>query len=187
MNTKLEIIIDDAVLQKKFFCDTGVCKGACCTLEGTLGAPIKDDEIEIIEDILEEVSKDIPEKVMQEILKRGFWEKSGRNKYINTVGGNECIFVYFEDGTAKCVFQKAYNEGRIKFKKPVSCELYPIRVSRSGDTNILKYDYLKACEPALKKGIEKDTTIIEFVKEAVIREFGEKIYEKIIVDKKNKI
>jgi len=119
------------------------------------------------------------------ILKRGFWEKSGRNKYINTVGGNECVFVYIEEGIAKCAFQKAYNEGRIKFKKPVSCELYPIRVSISGDTNILKYDYLKECEPALIKGIEEDTTVIEFVKEAVIREYGEKVYDKITDGKKN--
>jgi len=185
MNLRREIIVEDAVLHKKFFCDTAKCRGACCTLKGTLGAPVKDEEIEVIEEIIEEVSKDIPERSMEVILKRGFWEKSGRNKYINTVGGNECVFVYIEEGIAKCAFQKAYNEGRIKFKKPVSCELYPIRVSISGDTNILKYDYLKECEPALIKGIEEDTTVIEFVKEAVIREYGEKVYDKITDGKKN--
>jgi len=184
MDIKREILVEEAVLEKKFFCDIDKCKGACCTLEGTLGAPIKDEEIKIIEVILTEVSKDIPKKSMDEIFKRGFWERSGLNKYINTVGGNECVFVYIEEGIAKCVFQKAYSEGRIDFKKPVSCELYPIRVKRSGNTKILEYDYLADCDSALAKGYEEDTTIIEFVKDAVIREFGEDLYKKIIVGKK---
>lgn len=187
MEVKREIIVEETVLQKKFYCDITQCKGACCTIEGTLGAPIKEEEIEIIEGILSEVSDDIPKKSMKEIMSRGFWERSGTNKYINTVGGNECVFVYIEGGIAKCVFQKAYNEGRIKFKKPVSCELYPIRIKKSGNAKILEYDYLPDCTPALAKGLEKDTAIIEYVKEAVIREFGEDVYKKIIVGKKIRI
>ena len=187
MEIKREILVEETVLEKKFYCDVEKCKGACCTLEGTLGAPIKDEEIEIIDSILGELSNDIPKRSMEEILRRGFWERSGTNKYINTVGGNECVFVYIEGGIAKCVFQKAHKEGRIAFKKPVSCELYPIRIKRSSSTKILEYDYLPECDPALAKGKEEDTTIIEFVKDAVIREFGEDLYKKIVVGKKIRI
>lgn len=184
MEIKREILVEETVLEKKFYCDVEKCKGACCTLEGTLGAPIKDEEIEIIERILVDLSEDIPKRSMAEILRKGFWEKSGTKKYINTVGGNECVFVYIEEGIAKCVFQKAYKEGRINFKKPVSCELYPIRIERNGNREIMKYDYLSACDVALARGKEEDMTIIEFVKEAVKREYGEELYKKIIVGKK---
>lgn len=187
MEIKREILVEETVLEKKFYCDVEKCKGACCTLEGTLGAPIKDEEIEIIDSILGELSNDIPKRSMEEILRRGFWERSGTNKYINTVGGNECVFVYIEEGIAKCVFQKAHKEGRINFKKPVSCELYPIRITRSGNKEILKYDYLSECNPALARGEKEETTIIEFVKEAVVREFGEDLYKKIVVGKKIRI
>ncbi len=167
--------IDDRIYDLKFSCDISKCKGACCTVEGTLGAPLKRDELPEIEKSIESAKKYLSKLNRSVIEKEGFFVEYEDKLWMNNVNENDCVFSYYDEDVAKCSLQKAYNNGETGFKKPISCELFPIRVY--GDNcNDLRYEMSYFCEDALAKGIVNNTTIFEFVKDAIIREFGEDFY-----------
>ena len=172
----LKYFIDDRIFSQKFVCDLDKCKGACCTIKGTIGAPINDEEVDIIKYNIKYIWKylsDINKKVIEE---RNFYEIIDGELSLNIVNDNDCVFSYIEEGIAKCVFQKAYNLQEIRFKKPISCELFPIRI-RGENKNELRFEMMYECKDALEKGKDENISVYGFVKDAIVRKFGNEFYK----------
>ena len=171
--------IDDRIFELKFSCDVAKCKGACCTIEGTLGAPLKREELKEIKENIEAAKKYLTEVNRNVIEKEGYYVEYEGKLWMNNVNDNDCVFSYYEGDIAKCSFQKAYNNGEISFKKPISCELFPIRVYGENSTDLM-YEKSYFCEDALEKGKEENITIFEYVGDAIKREFGSEFYNENI-------
>ncbi|MBV6479069.1 MAG: hypothetical protein HGGPFJEG_01830 [Ignavibacteria bacterium] len=176
-----KFIIDDRIFTVKFSCDVNKCKGACCTLKGAGGAPLLEEEVKIVKRNIEKAKKYLTDEHISALNEYGFYEKSNTDYTLNSVNDKECVFAYYENGIANCSFQKAFLEGESDFIKPVSCHLFPVRI-HGLKRNIMKYESIYECEDALDKGIMENTTIFEFAKEALIREYGSKLY----IELKNK-
>lgn len=173
-----DIAVDSSLLTRKFACDLLKCKGACCSLPGGRGAPLLDSEIPEIEAALPEVLPILSEEKRKLISESGFYE-GPRGDYATTcVEDEDCVFVYRENGIAKCAIERAYNDGKVSFRKPVSCHLYPIRVGRFGG-DILRYHELPECDPAVRKGESENVGVVEFLKTALTRLYGEQWYNKL--------
>ena len=151
-----------------------MCKGACCTLKGAGGAPILDEEINIIKKNLKTVKKYLSETNISQIESKGFLEGRKGDYSIMSVDDEQCVFSYYEDEIAKCSFQKAFNNSETKFRKPISCHLFPIRITGK-KRNIIRYEEISECEDALIKGQEDNVSIFEFTKDPLIREYGVKV------------
>ena len=177
-----DILVRQEVKDTCFACDLEKCKGACCTLESEFGAPLAEEELKIIADILPLVKKYLPAEHVEEIQKKGFYVEKSKDLLTQTVGRKACVFVYYENGIAKCGIEKAYNNGETDFRKPISCHLFPIRVSRFGN-DVLRYEKFSECEPALENGTKIGITIAEFCKESLIRSYGQSWYSSLM--KKN--
>ena len=170
-------IIDDRIFDVKFSCDLTACKGACCTIAGTEGAPLLESEINVMKHALPKVMKYLPERHKDIIEREGFYYKHDHNLAVSTYNDNECVFSFYDDKqVAKCAFQTAYFNGEIEFKKPVSCYLFPVRVYGK-KRNIMRYEKISECSEALDKGLMEDTSVFEFLKQPLIDEFGIDFYK----------
>ena len=174
-----DIIVNKDIFETKFSCDLQACKGACCTMPSEYGAPIIQQEIEIIGGILDTICEYLPSKSAEQIKKSGFWEEKNDALMVKSVSNRDCVFAYFEGDIAKCAIEKAYFENKVDFRKPISCHLFPIRVNDFGG-HVLKYEEYKECAPALKRGKETNLTVLEFCKDALIRAYGEQFYESLV-------
>ena len=183
MNNKLyeidSILVNGEIASTKFFCDLSKCKGACCTMESQYGAPVIREEINKIQEILDIVLEYLPERHRNEIEQKGFWEIKQEEELLKSVDNKDCVFVYYDGDVAKCAIEKAYFEGKVDFRKPISCHLFPVRISDFGGP-VLRYERYGECEPALSLGKEKNTTILEFCKDSLERAFGKLWYEKLL-------
>ena len=171
-----QTIIDDIIPQIKFACEVSVCKGACCTLAGGTGAPLLDDEIEQIEGAFPIIKSSLPNEHLESITQFGLYEGKPGSYTTMCFNNYACVFVLYEDGIARCAFEKAFGEGKIKWKKPISCHLFPIRVSRSMPER-LRYERIAECNFALDRGEKEKIYLINFLKEPLIRAFGLEWYE----------
>lgn len=173
-----DVLVREEVLYTPFACDVRKCKGACCTLDSEFGAPVTEEEIEQIEKILPVVKEYITDEHRNEIEQNGFFEKKHDELLLRSIKNKACVFVYYEGDIAKCSIEKSYFDGKVKFRKPISCHLFPIRVSKFGG-NILRYEKFGECNPALENGKQLNITIAEFCKESLIRQYGEKWYSQL--------
>lgn len=173
-----KILVRQEVLEKHFVCDLQKCKGACCTLESAYGAPLQREEIPVMEKYLPEVIPYLPDEHREKIEKEGFWEEKDGELFTKSVNNRECVFVYYDDKIAKCGIEKAFKEGKIDFIKPISCHLFPIRISKFGG-DVLRYEKFSQCEPALENGKKLKVTIAEFCKDSLTRLYGKLWYEKL--------
>lgn len=161
-----------------FSCDLEKCKGACCTMESEYGAPITKEEIEIIEKILPFVLKYLPEKNRNQISKSGFWNKKSGSYMTASIENKDCVFVFRENQIAKCAIEKAFHNGEIDFIKPISCHLFPIRVSDFGGP-VLRFEEYDECRPAIEKGELAETSVIDFCSESLSRAYGKNWYNNL--------
>lgn len=174
-----DVLVRDEIVEIPFSCDLKKCKGACCTLESELGAPVKKEEVEVIEEILPIVKNYLSKINIDEIEESGFYEIKDGDLMIRSINNRECVFAFYDHGIAKCAIERAYFDGKVEFRKPISCHLFPIRVSDfSGD--VLRYEKFSECAPALEKGKEDNTVIAEFCKDSLIRFYGEQWYIKLM-------
>lgn len=169
-------IIDDRIFNVKFSCDVGKCKGACCTLKGAGGAPILDEEVKIIKRNIETVKKYLHPVHVYYLETEGFLEGRTGNYSVKSVNDEECVFSFYEDGIAKCSFQKAYFNDETDFMKPISCHLFPVRIS-GVRRNIIKYEEINECIDALEKGEDENLTVFEFAEASMVREYGIGFYK----------
>ncbi|MAO64497.1 MAG: hypothetical protein CL666_05815 [Balneola sp.] len=172
-------ILSDDIATAKFTCDLPRCKGACCVV-GDAGAPVSKSEIPVLHKayrlLKDELMKDSVEVAEREGVVIGSESKGFE---ISTVGGNECIFVkYDESGVAFCAIQKAFFEGRFNWEKPLSCHLFPVRLKHIAGFDYANYEYVpKLCSAACEKGEQEDSYLAEFLKKPLVRRYGEKWYQ----------
>ena len=173
-----KFILDDRIFSVKFSCDTEKCKGACCTLKGAGGAPVLNEEVQIIKSNLKTVEKYLSDNHTEVIRKEGFLVGEKDDYSINSYDYRECVFAFYENGIAKCSFQKAYYAGETDFMKPISCHLFPVRIY-GRKRKIIRYEELYECCDALTKGEEENTTVFEFAQEPLEREYGKEFYKEL--------
>ncbi len=171
------ILVSDSAVQDYFTCNLNACKGACC-VEGESGAPLEGEELETLEKIYPEVKPFLTEEGIQIIESKGFYTEEKKEGFKTPLmKDGACVYIRYENGIAQCGIQKAYREGKVNFEKPISCHLYPIRVtkSKSGMTHV-NYEQWEICSPACALGKSLKMPLYKFVKEALVRKFGEEFY-----------
>ncbi|MBR1793062.1 MAG: DUF3109 family protein [Bacteroidales bacterium] len=174
-------IVSDNIADRCFACQLECCKGQCC-VDGDSGAPLTPEEVDIINNILPQVRPYMTEagrKVVDSVGPSavdsdGDWGTS-------LVNGRECAFVTFtDDGTALCAIEKAYLDGKVDFQKPVSCHLYPIRIENYGEFQAVNYHEWDICHCAVVKGRETGIPLYQYLREPLIRRFGEAWYQELL-------
>ena len=180
-------LVSDDVLKKEFVCNLSKCKGACC-IEGDLGAPLEEKERHVLDKIFPEVKPYLNEKGLKAIEEQGTYVLDEYDEYSTTlVDGKECAYVVFEEnGTLKCAIEQAHKDGKIDYKKPMSCHLYPVRLSSLIDVTAVNYDVWEICSDACTLGQELHVPVYKFLKEPLIRRFGEAWWnalDKIAIEK----
>ena len=178
-----KVYVNTEIVNTNFTCNLAKCKGACCTMESDFGAPISKNEIEKINKILPDVLEYLSKEHVEEINKNGFWMSVNDELMTRSMNKRACVFVTWEGEIAKCSIEKAFNDGKIDFIKPVSCHLFPIRVSNFCGP-VLRYEQYSVCSSALEKGNRTQIKILDFCRSALEREFGKEWFEetKKVVD-----
>lgn len=175
--------MSDDVVEKQFVCDLGKCKGGCCE-EGDAGAPLENDELEIIIEVMDKVRPYMTQPAIAEVEKKGKYVYHREFGWVTpTIGNDHGICVYGkrdEKGVIKCAFEQAYNDGIINWKKPISCHLYPViaKKGKHGDYDRVNYEPReKLCSPACALGKKLQVPTYQFLKEPLIRKYGESFYD----------
>ena len=180
-------IVSEEILERDFVCNLSACKGNCC-IDGDAGAPLSAEETKIMEEIYPKVKPYLRPEGIAAIEAQGTWVKGEDGDFETTlIEGKDCAYVIFDGATALCGIEQAYNEGIVSWKKPVSCHLYPIRVKDFSEFTAVNYDKWDICNDACTLGKELQVPVYKFVKEALIRKFGEDWYlelEKVALDLK---
>ena len=173
------VLVNREILDVKFTCNLSECKGACCTLESEYGAPVTEEEIETIWKLFPVFAEYLPELNKRIIEKEGFYENKEGELLLKSIANRECVFAYYDGDVAKCAIEKAYREGKINFPKPLSCHLFPIRVSNFGG-DALRFERYKECRSALDYGKVTGLSVAEFCRDSLIRAYGKEWYEKLM-------
>lgn len=172
-------LISEEILEAAFVCDLKACKGACC-VEGTSGAPLQNEELEILEEIYPEVKPFLRPEGIRAIEAQGTYVKGSDGEWETPlVNQRECAYVVFDKGVAQCGLEKAQKAGATTWKKPVSCHLYPVRVREYTKITAVNYHQWHICDPACNLGGSLEIPIYKFVREALIRKFGKAWYEEL--------
>ena len=166
------------VFEKKFVCDLAACKGACC-VQGDSGAPVEGHEIGEMEEALSEVRSYMRPEGIEAVAQQGTTVIDSDGDITTPLINNaECAYVFFDaEGTAKCAFEQAYRDGKTSFYKPVSCHLYPIRIKRYKRFDAVNYNRWDICKPACDCGEKLSVPVFRFVKNALVRKYGEEWFE----------
>jgi hypothetical protein len=177
------VLISDDVVQQQFICDLNKCKGGCCE-EGDAGAPLENDELQQVHDSFEIVKPMLTAEAIAEIENKGRYVYNQEFGWVTpTLGDDNGICVYAlrdANNIIKCSFEQAYNEGLIGWKKPISCHLYPIITKKGKHGNYQRMNYdprQQLCAPACSLGKKLKVPVYKFLKEPLIRKFGEGFYE----------
>jgi hypothetical protein len=173
-------IVSEDLIEKEFVCNLGACKGACC-VEGSAGAPVTKEEVNILKEIYPKVKPFLRPEGIAAIEAQGTHVVSDLNELETPlVNGNECAYVTFTDhGIASCGIEDAYNAGEVPFQKPISCHLYPVRVQDYSEFSAVNYHKWPICNDACTLGKELQVPVYKFVKEALIRKFGKNWYAEL--------
>lgn len=173
--------ISDDVADQFFVCNLDKCKGACC-VEGDAGAPLADEELAILEAIYDQVKPYLSPDGIRAIEEQGKYVKDQEGDWgTTTIGNRECAYaIYDAKGTLQCGIEQAYNDGKIDFKKPLSCHLYPIRITRYDQYDAINYDRWSVCSPACSLGSSLGVALYQFLKEPLIRKYGEAWYAELV-------
>ena len=173
-------VISDEIADNYFLCDLNKCKGGCC-VEGDLGAPLEDNELPLLDDIFEQIKPFLSPEGIKTIEEQGKYVLDEDGDFSTpTLNGKECAYaVYDERGILKCGIERAHEAGKTAFKKPISCHLYPIRVTKYDNYNALNYDRWEICLPACELGRKNELPLYKFLKDPLIRKFGKAWYAKL--------
>lgn len=174
------VLVSDELLEEQFVCDLVKCKGGCC-VDGDAGAPLEDDEKEMIDAVLPVVKNYLSAESLAEIDKQGNYVWNEEFGWVTpAINGGICVYAVTDDkGIVKCGIEQAYREGNIPWKKPISCHLFPVRIKKSetGDQEYVNYEPREdLCKPACKLGKKLKVPVYEFLKEPLIRKYGEEFF-----------
>ncbi len=175
-----DVLLSSDIITEKFCCDLDECKGACC-VEGDAGAPVTLDEIGGIEASLDAVWPQMSVAAQAVVDRQGVAYNDPEGDLVTSiVDGRDCVFTCHEGGLCLCLLEKAYRAGRSEFCKPMSCALYPIREKRLSNGLIaLNYHRWSVCAAARRKGEALGLYVYEFLKEPLVRRFGQEWYDEL--------
>ena len=179
------IQIDDKIVSQDLFdvlfvCDYDTCKGECC-VEGDSGAPLEPGEAEELRRCLPEVRHLLSPAALEVIETQGvsYFDEDG-DEVTSIVRGRDCVFTtYDEQGRCACALEKVYNEGKTTFIKPISCQLYPVRLTKYPSFTAVNYHKWSICKCALKLGRKLQVPVYQFLRAPLIRAFGEEFYTQL--------
>lgn len=183
-------IVSEELVKEQFVCDLNKCKGACC-VQGESGAPLEESELEQLESIYEKVKPYLTKEGIIAIEQKGLYLKDEDDDWVTPLIGKHgaCAFTIYNNGIAACGIEKAYRDGKINFQKPVSCHLYPVRITSYKNYDAVNYHKWEICSPACALGKELKVPVYEFVKDALIRKYGASWFAELkqsVEDKKQK-
>ena len=175
-----KVLISDEVIEEQFVCDLNKCKGGCCE-DGDAGAPLTQEEMDIIAAIFETVKPLLDENGLKEINRSGLFRYDREFGWVTpTVNGEICAYgIRDKKGIIKCVFEEAYNRGLTEWKKPISCHLYPIKIKKSKyeKHEMMNYEPRETlCSPACVLGQQLKVPVFRFLKESITRKYGQEFY-----------
>ncbi|MBP3191114.1 DUF3109 family protein [Natronogracilivirga saccharolytica] len=170
-------IISDDIATFKFSCDLARCKGGCCVV-GEAGAPVTVSEIPVLNKAWSLLGHELRPRARQVVKAEGLIKNGYKRPEINCTDGAECVFVtYNEQNVALCGIQKAWMEGRFNWIKPLSCELFPVRVMEVADTHYLNLEYVpELCSAGCERGKAEGVYLADFLKDPLVRAYGSKWY-----------
>ena len=171
-------LVSEDLLEKEFLCNISKCKGACC-VEGDAGAPLSEEETRILGDVFEKVKPFLREEGVHAIENQGTSVIAHGEYETPLVDRKECAYVVFDKGVAQCGIEKAYEAGIIDYKKPISCHLYPVRITRYTSFEAVNYEHWPICNEACKLGAEMQLPVYRFLKDALTRNYGEEWYREL--------
>ena len=174
------VLVSEELIDKCFCCDLSQCKGACC-VDGDLGAPVAPDEVAELEECYPDFQKYMTEEGVAVVENGGTFVFNGGDSFDTPLveSNDACAFAFYEDGVAKCAIEKCFLDGDIPFRKPISCYLYPIRVSRVGDYEALNYDHWSICRTAVENGERLHLPVYQFLREPLIDKYGAEWYSEL--------
>lgn len=168
------------IAERFFCCDLDACKGECC-IEGDAGAPITREEFDRLKGLVGEVDADLLPQAREEIKHRGvgYIDEEG-DLVTSIIDGRNCVFTcYAPGGKCICALEKAFREGRTDFRKPISCYLYPLRITEYPTFTAVNYHRWKICRPAEKLGRKLGLRLYQFLKEPLTERFGKEWYDEL--------
>ncbi|SDE55804.1 DUF3109 family protein [Riemerella columbipharyngis] len=171
-------LISEDIFSEEFVCNLSKCKGACC-IEGDAGAPLEASELDILEEIFPKIKPYLRPEGVEAIEKQGTSVEDFEGDLVTPLIDNrDCAYVIFDEkGITKCGIEKAYEEGAIDWQKPISCHLYPIRVTEYTTFTAFNYHEWPICSDACELGKELKVPVYKFLKNPLIRKYGEDFYE----------
>lgn len=174
-----DTIVSLALIEKKFVCDLAACRGGCCRY-GDSGAPLMAEEAAVLERIWSDLWPWLRPEGIRAIEKQGTSITDSDGELVTPLIINEeCAYTIMEDNVYKCGIEAAFNAGAIDFRKPVSCHLFPVRVKRYHNFRAVNYEEWSICKPAVACGAKKNTELYIFLREPLIRAFGEEWYNRL--------
>ncbi len=176
----LDVLVDARIASTTFACDLAACRGACCTMPGGRGAPLADAEEAAIEAATPAALEYLSERNRSVIRSLGSVEGRRGNLATRCIDNRDCVFVYYDGEVAKCSLERAYFDGHSTFRKPLSCHLFPIRIEELFGGEVLRYERIPECRDALARGRRDGVPLYVFLKDPLVRAFGEAFYEELV-------
>ncbi len=171
-------LISEELFSEEFVCNLAKCKGICC-VEGDAGAPLDEDETKILDEIYPKIKPYLRPEGIQAIEEQGTYTLDFEGDLVTPLVNNaECAYVIFDEkGYTKCAIEKAYEDGVIDWQKPISCHLYPIRITEYSNFSAINYHEWDICSDACTLGKELGVKVYQFLKKPLIRKYGEEFYQ----------
>lgn len=174
-----DTIVSRSVIEQKFACDLKACKGCCCRY-GDSGAPLLPEEAEILVKIWPDIQRFMRPEGISAVEVSGITVTDIEGDTVTPlIDDQECAFTTLEDGIFGCAIEKAYLKGVVKFRKPISCHLFPVRIKSYSDFKAVNYEEWPICRPALAAGKRDNIDLFRFLKEPLVRAFGNEWYKKL--------
>lgn len=165
------VLLDSRILTTSFACDLGGCRGACCTVPGGRGAPVREDEVQVMMEAAEAVRPFLSSRHQQVLDTQGPLEGPPGDRTTTCVGGAACVFVVEDGGIASCSIERLFRAGRFPWRKPVSCHLYPLRID-PGVPERVRYEEAPICRAGRERGAREGVPLTSFLREALERAYG---------------
>lgn len=178
-----DMLVSDELIEEQFLCNLKACKGACCW-EGDAGAPLEQSELATLERIFEDIKPFLTPRGIAEIKRQGayYFDPEDNEPATTLIDGGPCAYInYTPEGIAQCGIEQAWKAGATDFRKPISCQLYPIRVEKNEEAGFeaLNYHRWEICSAACDAGKAAKLPVYQFLKDAIIRKYGEDFYEEL--------
>jgi len=177
------VLLSDEIVEEQFVCDLIKCKGGCC-VDGDAGAPLEKNELQELNEACPSVLPYLSNESVAELQKQGNYVYDKEFGWVTpTISSGMCAYgIKDAKGIVKCGIEQAYNDGKIKWKKPLSCHLFPIRIkaSKKSKTDFVNYQPREdLCKAACSLGKKLKVPVYIFLKDALIRKYGSAFYESL--------